>query len=597
MDKSFLEALKKVKGKQLDEAMTVPGTKPNPDPKNYGFFSKNNQSPYGFARGGSDEDSAANFFASDKRMRDAQAAAQQTQQAAPVQRKARPTPPAPLPPRVPRSSQSSAGDGNVTGGRTAAPVAPASSGEAGVRKADQISNTDRAIESGMRDGSQTPANVIAGNRSQQGRPGGPEAGTGATSRTLGVVAGAGGGNAADERARAGMSDEKKKEIDDQAAARQSQMDSERAANLAAQQKKREELSSQPSQPSIADRVKNFFSSSSSSTPSASASETPSSDSTPQSRRRSAVQNIGNDESLESGPIKGKKKMSESMIDAFLKLQATGASNMFEAAKKAKKDYDKDGKIESDKDEVWGSRFAAAKKAGKMEEELKGDQDKIDANKNGKIDGQDFKLLRGKKKMEENAKPTVDTSPIKKSTTTDPDFAAPSANPDAPKSPITYTPKKTNEEVSFSEAELAHFEAVIARKDMKGKENALNPTVDSANLTDEYIDEMARGVKAGTKRGSYKKKATDLAGNKVKGADAATDDSDKGIPHVLDQIRSAKEDEKGHITLKDHDSDPASPKTASVHRKVARDFYTDYHNTEKPADKNAKLSDFKSKVFG
>ena len=566
MDKSFLEALKKVKGKQLDEAMTVPGTKPNPDPKNYGFFSKNNQSPYGFARGGSDEDSAANFFASDKRMRDAQAAAQQTQQAAPVQRKARPTPPAPLPPRVQRdqSSQSSAGDGNVTGGRTAAPVAPASSGEAGVRKADQISNTDRAIESGMRDGSQTPANVIAGNRSQQGRPGGPEAGTGATSRTLGVVAGAGGGNAADERARAGMSDEKKKEIDDQAAARQSQMDSERAANLAAQQKKREELSSQPSQPSIADRVKNFFSSSSSSTPSASASETPSSDSTPQSRRRSAVQNIGNDESLESGPIKGKKKMSESMIDAFLKLQATGASNMFEAAKKAKKDYDKDGKIESDKDEVWGSRFAAAKKAGKMEE---------------------------------NAKPTVDTSPIKKSTTTDPDFAAPSANPDAPKSPITYTPKKTNEEVSFSEAELAHFEAVIARKDMKGKENALNPTVDSANLTDEYIDEMARGVKAGTKRGSYKKKATDLAGNKVQGADAATDDSDKGIPHVLDQIRSAKEDEKGHITLKDHDSDPASPKTASVHRKVARDFYTDYHNTEKPADKNAKLSDFKSKVFG
>ena len=37
------------------------------------------------------------------------------------------------------------------------------------------------------------------------------------------------------------------------------------------------------------------------------------------------------------------------------------------AKLAKKDYDKDGKIESPKDEVWGSRFRAAKKAGKMEE--------------------------------------------------------------------------------------------------------------------------------------------------------------------------------------------------------------------------------------
>jgi hypothetical protein len=38
------------------------------------------------------------------------------------------------------------------------------------------------------------------------------------------------------------------------------------------------------------------------------------------------------------------------------------------AKKADKDYDRDGKIESPKDEVWGSRFRAAKMAGKMEEE-------------------------------------------------------------------------------------------------------------------------------------------------------------------------------------------------------------------------------------
>jgi hypothetical protein len=39
------------------------------------------------------------------------------------------------------------------------------------------------------------------------------------------------------------------------------------------------------------------------------------------------------------------------------------------AKKADKDYDGDGKIESPKDEVWGSRMKAAKKAGKMEEGL------------------------------------------------------------------------------------------------------------------------------------------------------------------------------------------------------------------------------------
>ena len=40
----------------------------------------------------------------------------------------------------------------------------------------------------------------------------------------------------------------------------------------------------------------------------------------------------------------------------------------------------------------------------MDEALKGDQHKIDANKNNKIDAHDFKLLRAKKKVEEAAKP-------------------------------------------------------------------------------------------------------------------------------------------------------------------------------------------------
>jgi hypothetical protein len=41
--------------------------------------------------------------------------------------------------------------------------------------------------------------------------------------------------------------------------------------------------------------------------------------------------------------------------------------MYEATKKAKKDYDGDGKIESGKDEYLGSKIAAAKKAGKIKE--------------------------------------------------------------------------------------------------------------------------------------------------------------------------------------------------------------------------------------
>ena len=76
------------------------------------------------------------------------------------------------------------------------------------------------------------------------------------------------------------------------------------------------------------------------------------------------------ESESGGKDKAKKIRESALIDAFLKLQDAKNSNIFEAAKKAKKDWDKDGKIESDKDEVWGSRMRAAKMAGKMQEAVK-----------------------------------------------------------------------------------------------------------------------------------------------------------------------------------------------------------------------------------
>jgi hypothetical protein len=197
-----------------------------------------------------------------------------------------------------------------------------------------------------------------------------------------------------------------------------------------------------------------------------------------------------------------KPVSESnLIGAFLKLQETKHSNIFEAAKKAKKDWDKDGKIESEKDEVWGSRFAAAKKAGKMEEELKGDQDKIDLNHNGKLDKQDFKMLRKKKKMDE-------------ASSSDPDFAAP--RPDGSKKPddIEYKPaekkpedkkvplppkRPTNEETDpgFSEEELAHFASIMEANPVSkvdpefSKSNSNAGKVPARDLTDETIEE-ARG---------------------------------------------------------------------------------------------------------
>lgn len=47
-------------------------------------------------------------------------------------------------------------------------------------------------------------------------------------------------------------------------------------------------------------------------------------------------------------------------------------------KKAKKDYDKDGEVESEKDEVWGSRMKAAKKSKDSDD--KKDDEKVDESK-------------------------------------------------------------------------------------------------------------------------------------------------------------------------------------------------------------------------
>jgi hypothetical protein len=104
----------------------------------------------------------------------------------------------------------------------------------------------------------------------------------------------------------------------------------------------------------------------------------------------------------SGPVtKANEENTMSLIhDKKTMSVADAVSKIMEAEKMAKKDHDQDGKIESGKDEYLGSRIRAAKMSGKLKEELKGNQHKIDANKNGKVDAHDFKLLRGKKTMKE-----------------------------------------------------------------------------------------------------------------------------------------------------------------------------------------------------
>lgn len=67
-------------------------------------------------------------------------------------------------------------------------------------------------------------------------------------------------------------------------------------------------------------------------------------------------------------------------------------------KKAKKDYDGDGKVETGKDEYMGARDKAIKKAmgKKTTEGLKGGQKKLDVDKDGKIEKTDLAKLRASK---------------------------------------------------------------------------------------------------------------------------------------------------------------------------------------------------------
>jgi hypothetical protein len=97
------------------------------------------------------------------------------------------------------------------------------------------------------------------------------------------------------------------------------------------------------------------------------------------------------------------KMREKMVGKGKDAETT-RKIVGEAKKLADKDYDKDGKVESPKDEVWGSRFRAAKMAGKMEEtsHLSPKQKRMAALAGNpkKIDSSDLAALRNGKKMEE-----------------------------------------------------------------------------------------------------------------------------------------------------------------------------------------------------
>lgn len=89
--------------------------------------------------------------------------------------------------------------------------------------------------------------------------------------------------------------------------------------------------------------------------------------------------------------KARQDQTKSSVDT---LKGPKAKEMKEAAKPDFLDMDKDGNKKE-------SMKKAVSDKNKVSEELKGNQHKIDANNNNKIDGQDFQILRGKKKVKED----------------------------------------------------------------------------------------------------------------------------------------------------------------------------------------------------
>jgi hypothetical protein len=131
------------------------------------------------------------------------------------------------------SSQTEAGNSNILEGKTAAPVAPLESGQAGIKLADEIANRDRAIKDMVQQGID-PAQQVAM--------------AGESARSLGNVVAANATNAEsqisknDTAAVAAMPQEQQIQIKEQAITRQADIDKARAEELAKNSKPRQGFS-------------------------------------------------------------------------------------------------------------------------------------------------------------------------------------------------------------------------------------------------------------------------------------------------------------------------------------------------------------------
>lgn len=328
-------------------------------------------------------------------------------------------------------------------------------------------------------------------------------------------------------------------------------------------------------------------------------------------------------------------MTNKLIDSFLKLQALKTNNIFEAAKKAKKldkvgkeddDIDNDG--DSDKSDKYlknrREKIAASMKeaidpAVKPRKDPFGERDsptsggnapevttKPDyattsseqtpnrAAKSSLPKGVTVKANEEVEEIDEVSKEKLrsyrdsslwDVHGIRAKDPSNYDFDRDAMMKRRRKGAVLSAKKlrgnaKVNatEEVQFSDAELAHFAAVI---------DSVNE--EAMNISEEEAVKRGRGRPKGSKSGARTKD-----GGGEGGSIAA------GVPHLAAQIKH-KKPENGSYNLQHHAGNDKKGNpiihNASVPAAAATKFYSAYHGAEKPAEKNKLHGDFVAKHFG
>ena len=264
--------------------------------------------------------------------------------------------------------------------------------------------------------------------------------------------------------------------------------------------------------------------------------------------------------------KEESDMTNPLISAFLKLQETKTSNMFESAKKL------------DRREAIGKAIEEAK------------------DPNAENDGGVYKSPPRPMTDEEKPKPKVGNSVVKQTGKNSSEVS-----------------KSTNEEVEFSAEEIAHITAVLEANPVApssdenkafGKSASRSGTLSDETLPKNKLKEEVEELdeeekrKRGRPKGS-KSGARTKAGERS--ADGGAAGASPGVPHIVHQIRHGSPDSSGHYTLQHHagndKSGAAIIHTARVHAKDAVSFYGDYHGSEKPAEKERKTASFVGKHFG